>query len=262
MFAEAAGRLTREHQVRLAVRRRVARVARHLRSGYTRTFLALPEIRLDQLAPPAADVVTPIPDDICLPPYLGPRDHDDFNPLMRIAKHIQPRVVFEFGTAYGNTIANLCRQCPDAVIYTLNAPADVQTGDSVTYSLPAADIGRVYRAHGFAHRVTQIFENSLTADLRRWLPGPVVDLGIIDACHDFEYVLSDFAKLHPYVSDRGIVLFHDTDASMAGHLEGSYRACARLRRQRFDIRHIDGTWWAIWMRDWNRHLSAVSAAAR
>jgi hypothetical protein len=261
MSAEAAGRLTRAHHVGLAARRRVARAAQHLRSSYTRTFLALPEIALDELAPPAADAVTPILDDICLPPYLGPRDHDDFNPLMRIAKHLQARVVFEFGTAYGNTIANLCRQCPDAAMYTLNAPAEVQTGDSVTYSLPAADIGRVYRAYGFAHRVTQILENSLTADLRRWFRGPVIDLGIIDACHDFEYVLSDFAKLHPYVSPRGIVLFHDTHASMTGHLDGSYRACARLRRQGFDIRQISGTWWGIWMRDWNAHVSGVSAAA-
>jgi predicted O-methyltransferase YrrM len=206
---------------------------------------------LDEVAPGPADVVQPIRDDICLPPYLGPTDHDDFVPLMRIANSSHPRVIFEFGTAHGNSVANLCRQCPNAKVYTLNAPVESQTGDVVTFELSVSEIGRVYRAHGFADRVTQILQNSMSLDLSQTFAGPVVDLAIIDACHDAEYVLNDFSKIQPYVSPKGIVLFHDTHPSMDAHLDGSYQACVRLRALGFDIRHVEGTWWAIWKREWN-----------
>ena len=233
------------------LRRRVGQVTRYLNHGIIRTFRPLPSIRLDEVASGPIDVVEPIRDDICLPPYLGPTDHDDFVPLMRIAGYCRPRVIFEFGTAHGNSVANLCRQCPDARVYTVNAPVELQTGEVVTFELSTSEIGRVYRAHGFADRVTQILQNSMSLDLSRTFSGPVVDLAIIDACHDAEYVLNDFSKIRPYISPTGIVLFHDTHPSMTAHLDGSYQACVRLRTLGFDIRHVEGTWWAIWKREWN-----------
>jgi predicted O-methyltransferase YrrM len=239
-----------------AGKRRVDRMARSVKHRLVRTFRPLPTILLDQIAPGPVDIVEPILERICLPPYLGATDHDDFSALMRIARAQRPRVIFEFGTAHGNSAANLCRQCPDARVYTVNAPAELQTGASITFELSASEIGRVYRDHGYGGRVTQILQNSLDLNLGDILPGPVVDLAIIDACHDFEYVINDFNKIHPFVSPAGIVLFHDTHPSMTKHLEGSYLACVSLRAHGIDVRHIDGTWWGIWKRDWNPDAGA------
>lgn len=245
----------RYRRVMAGARRRLANLVHRSKLEMIRTFSKLPTIGVDEIAPILAKPVDPILEHICLPPYFGTSDHDDFTPLMCIASYCRPRVIVELGTAHGNTVANLCRQCPDARVYTVNAPAELQTGKIVTFKLSRDDIGRVYRAHGYSHQVTQIFENTLDLDLSRLFCEAVVDLAIIDACHDTEYVQSDFCKIAPYMRAEGTVLFHDTHPSMVGHLEGSYQACVRLRRAGFSIRHLRGTWWAIWKRAWDEKPS-------
>lgn len=188
-------------------------------------------------------------DDICLPPYYGSADHDDYHPLMAIVRARQPRVVLELGTAHGNTVANICAELPETRVYTVNAPAEHQTGVIVTFSLDEDEIGRAYRAHGFGSRVTQILGNTMDVNLGDAVPAGEVDLAIIDACHDTKYVLNDFKKVVPVLSGHAVVLLHDTHPSMESHLRGSYLACMRLRKQGYDIRHLRNTWWGAWRRD-------------
>jgi len=133
-------------------------------------------------------------------------------------------------------------------VYTVNALGEEQTGAYVTYVLDRADIGRVYRRYGFADRVVQIYSNTLTVELGRYLARDSVDLAIIDACHDTEYVINDFHKTAPLVRAGGVILLHDTHPSMRAHLGSSYIACMKLRRRGFDIRHLTGTWWAVWIK--------------
>jgi hypothetical protein len=97
--------------------------------------------------------------------------------------------------------------------------------------------------------VNQILANTLSIDLSAVLSNTAVDLAIIDACHDTEYVLSDFLKVAPYMRPGGVVLLHDTHPSMHGHLLGSYRACMQLRRKGFDLRYLAGTWWGVWQKE-------------
>lgn len=210
---------------------------------------SLPTVSLASLVRDDPPIREPILDDICLPPYIGPIDHDDFIPLMKLASSIHPRIIVEFGTAYGNTVANLCNQIEACHVYTVNAPAELQTGSQITYELKRDEIGRVYRRFGFEGRVTQIFENTLDLDLSRFFDDACVDLAIIDACHDTPYVINDFMKVQPFVREGGMVLFHDTHPSMVGHLVGSYTACMMLRKGGFDIRHVSNSWWAIWRND-------------
>lgn len=214
----------------------------------TKLCHALPEVawRRD---PEHQRVLDPLLDDICLPPYFGATDHDDYAALMSIVTVLQPAVVLELGTAYGNTVANISRHCPSARIYTVNALKDEQTGVMTTFALGRDEVGRVYRKYGLERQVSQIFSNTLTMDLSMYFPKPVVDLAIIDACHDPEYVLNDFRKVLPFLSERGVVMLHDTHPSMRAHLMASYRACMTLRKSGFDVRHMRNTWWAIWL-DW------------
>lgn len=226
--------------------RRLEREVRGIPTRIYRTRYRLPCVGLSTLVSSNVTCDPPILDDICLPPYAIPHDHDDYGPLIRAAKTWRPRVIVELGTAHGNTTANLCRACPEAKVITVNARPEQQTGALVTYQLTRDEIGRVYRAHGYAERVVQVYENTLNLDLSQYVGGSVVDLALIDACHDVEFVINDFYKVLPFVSPGGTVLFHDTHPRSVGHLAGSYMACMMLRERGYDIRRITGTWWGIW----------------
>src|ERR1051326_6920346 len=224
----------------------LGRLAEKVALRYLAIRYKLPTIGLEEMAPTTDRVDPPILEGICLPPYIAPDDHDDYAPLMRIAKSCAPAIILELGTAYGNTVANLCHELPKATVYTVNALPSQQTGSLVTWSLTEQEIGRVFRQYGFADRVKQLLTNTIQLDLSSNFDQPLIDLAIIDACHDTEYVVNDFCKVKDYVRPGGLILFHDTHPSMQGHLIGSYRACLLLRRRGFDVRHIAKTWWGIW----------------
>jgi predicted O-methyltransferase YrrM len=212
-----------------------------------RSFWELPPASLPELArADEIDVANVILDDAGVPPFAGSSHHNDLLPILTLARSMQPRTIIELGTSYGNLTANLCRQCCSARVYTVNALPEQQTGEIVTHSPTRDQIGRVYRAHGYSPRVVQILTNTRELDLSLTLRGAPVDLAVIDACHDTDYVIGDFHKVRPFMKRDGLVLFHDTHPSMEGHLRGSYIACMHLRRAGHDIRHIKGTWWGVW----------------
>lgn len=205
---------------------------------------ALPSITVDDITTNPVAVERTIEDDCNLPPTEFAK-HDDFTPMARMVQSSNPKKILEFGTGHGNTTANLCA-LSEAQVYTVNAsPADI-SGKIVTFSLSEKEIGRVYRRHGYSNRVTQIFANTLSFDHHEYFSDQLINLAIIDACHDTLFVLNDFFKVLPTLQDQAIVLFHDTHPSMDGHLAGSYRACVHLRICGLDIKHIDGTWWGYW----------------
>lgn len=207
----------------------------------------LPEITVQDLCGMVPDISLEniIREWCCLPPYHGVFAHNDIGPLLQIVAHRQPRVILELGTAHGNTVANVCRAC-DARVYTVNALPEQISGQYTTFTLERDDIGSVYRNYGLSDRVFQIYADTKMLKLREHLAPSTLDLVIIDACHDQDYVISDFLKVIPFVRCGGLVMLHDTDPSMKDHLYGSYMACIRLRQAGFDIRHLSGTWWGIW----------------
>ena len=208
---------------------------------------ALPSVSLASLAGDKGAPTQPIMDDICLPPFVAVERCDDFGALMRVVAVRCPRLVLELGTAHGNTVANICHACPETRVVTVNALAEQMSGEATTYALSKDEIGRVYRRYGFSDRVVQVWANTLQLDLSPYLAESSVDLAIVDACHDCEYVINDFLKVAPCMRPGGMVLLHDTHPSLSLHLWGSYRACMMLRRRGFDIRHIKDTWWGVWV---------------
>jgi predicted O-methyltransferase YrrM len=205
----------------------------------------LPQISLGELVSHVGVVEPPILDKLCLPPYEGPTDHDDAGPLFTLVRAFDPKVVLELGTAAGATVANICA-LSQAQVYSVNALPEQISGNNVTYVLEKDEIGHVYRDHGFGERVFQIYENTKYMSFTDYLPLRSVDFAIIDACHDTDYVVSDFLKILPVLKNDAVVLFHDVHPNMKAHLRSSYIACMYLRKLGYDIRHLADTWWAIW----------------
>lgn len=231
---------------KVPLRERLVNRGHRAKQSVMKSFFTLPEFPFERTFGPKIEGISPIPEWCCMPPYLGPKTHDDFEPLMRMVRRLNPKIVVELGTAYGNTVANICREAPEARVITVNARPEEQSGDLVTCELTDTEIGSVYRNSGYSDRVTQVYENTLNLDLSGYVSKGSVDLAIVDACHDTDYVINDFYKVKPFVRPGGYVLFHDTHPSMAGHLEGSYMACMQLRARGFDVRHVPDTWWGIW----------------
>ena len=229
------------------LRREQASIISGARARLMRLSWDLPATDLGDLVDPdGVDLARAILEDAGVPPYAGSSNHDDLLPVLTIARSRQPRIIVELGTSYGNLTANFCRQCPKAKVYTVNALPEQQTGGITTHSLGAEEIGRVYRANGYSNRVVQILANTRDLAPASILQGSLVDLAVIDACHDTDYVVGDFQKLRPHMRLGGLVLFHDTHPSMKRHLAGSYVACMLLRREGHDIRHLENTWWGLW----------------
>jgi predicted O-methyltransferase YrrM len=209
--------------------------------------LRLPAIQIDSITTVGRSQLSePILEDICMAPFTSGLTHDDLGAVLRLAMTIRPRVICEIGTAHGNLTANLLCNCRDATVVTIDSPNELQTGRATTYHLNQGQIGRVYRKYGYQERVTQLFLNSLELDLTSYVNATGIDLAIIDACHDTDYVLNDFEKVRGFIRPGGVVLFHDTNPSQEGHLAGSYRACLLLRWRMFDVKWIQDTWWGYW----------------
>lgn len=230
--------------VPVMARKRWAREKRRWQQIYLRAFHSLPPISLPALLGDRVPALLPaIEDDICMNPYLEQKALDDYTPLMSVASAVQPKVIVELGTAFGNAVANLARHAPAARIYTVNALPEMH--DMAAFKLSVGEIGRVYRKHGLESNVTLILENTRSLDLSRHLEGKTIDLAVIDASHESDAVLNDFEKIIPFMSRSGIVFFHDTHPSGEAHLSGSYTACMRLRSRGYDIRHLPGSWWGV-----------------
>ncbi|MBN1980610.1 MAG: class I SAM-dependent methyltransferase [Chitinivibrionales bacterium] len=206
----------------------------------------LPELSLDSLAAPLPIGFKRIISTMNLPsPPLY--KHDDFTSLMRILCDRKPHTILELGTAHGTTTANFAANT-DAAIYTVNALPEQIGGKAITFALSKAEIGSVYRKYGYQDRIIQIYENTLNFDHSAYFPQPVVDFAVIDACHDYEFIINDFFKVLPCLKPGACLFMHDMHPSMKRHLGPSYFAGMRLRRLGFDIQHIHDTWWGYWVR--------------
>ena len=210
----------------------------------------LPEVDVASLAPGVTPLEPPITEKLYMAPFnklkgLSFAGHDDAGPLFDLVRALQPRAALELGTAFGATTANICA-VSTARVYRVNALPEQIEGRLTTFAPSRETIGSVYRQHGFAERVLQIYENTWQLDLRRYVPAHSVDFAIIDACHDADFVVNDFLCLLPVLSERAIVLFHDVHPSMRKLLVDGYLGCMYLRKLGYDIRHIENTWWGVW----------------
>jgi hypothetical protein len=169
----------------------------------------------------------------------------DLYAVLRVSQWAKPTKIFEFGTCNGVTTAHLARNS-QAEVYTLDLPSDMAT-DLAGYSKqdrnllrPRDQIGSFYRCFNTEGRVRQLFGDSRTFDYRPY--HGTMDLVIVDACHLYEYVLSDSQHAFDLLGNQGIILWHDFANSLDVTL------AVRKLAVRYPIFHIEGTWLALHVR--------------
>ena len=169
----------------------------------------------------------------------------DLYALLRIARWLRPRKIFEFGTFNGLTSAHLAINT-EAEVYTLDLPIDLAT-DLAGYGEEdkkllrhRGQIGTFYRSRDVERRIHQLFGDSRTFDYTPYRA--FADLVIVDGCHLFECVMSDSRHALEILGERGAILWHDF-----ANLMDVTRACKRLARE-VPIFHVEGTSLALYLR--------------
>lgn len=151
----------------------------------------------------------------------------------------RPRRAVELGTHFGASFLALCQ-----VIERLDLPCrpiavDTWTGDPhaghYDESVFQTFIFHLERYRDFAGYLRMLFSEAAP----RFAPGSI-DLLHIDGLHTYEAVRSDYETWLPKMSDRGVILFHDTNEHGRGF--GVWRLWEEIRDRHptFELRHSHG----------------------
>jgi predicted O-methyltransferase YrrM len=182
---------------------------------------------------------------LSIDPTYGGMPPQDLYSLLRILLWLRPTRLFEIGTFEGVTTAHMALNT-DADIYTLDLPRDMATSLKGYTEADAAllqsreTIGRVYRSLNCPGRIHQLFGDSRIFDYSAYYG--TMDAVLVDACHLYDYVISDSNHAFRLIADRGVILWHDF-----GNSRDVVSAVCELGKQH-QIFHIEGTWLALHMR--------------
>jgi FkbM family methyltransferase len=148
------------------------------------------------------------------PVSLFQMEHQDSRILAQMFRMHAPRHHLEFGTWEGFGAA-LCALNCDAHIWTVNLPEGERDergqplyADGSGISDAGDRIGRLYRAAGYAGRVTQLLMDSRDLDIGQFGPG-FFDSILIDGGHTADVVASDTAKSITLLRPGGLMMWHD-----------------------------------------------------
>ncbi|MBO1223358.1 MAG: class I SAM-dependent methyltransferase [Candidatus Scalindua sediminis] len=152
--------------------------------------------------------------------------------LAFVCKTTKPKLIFEFGTFIGQTTRIFALNTPpNTKIVTLDL-ADIQTQHV---------IGKSILGTPEQNKVLMISGNSTSYDFSQW--HGKCDLVWVDACHDYDYVVSDTKNAFKLVRPGGCIMWHDYRHT--AWWSGVTRHLRELKPSYPNLIHIRGTTIAI-----------------
>lgn len=140
---------------------------------------------------------------------------DDHGQLLHsIVKFFRCETIAEIGVAYGDTTRWLCQAAPNATVHGFDCWADHGVMEK-TYGQKSSkeDVAKFLKYFHNVENFELLKVNTIT-EKDKFLEkiseiGPL-DFVFIDGDHSYDGVKNDFELVYPHLSDKGIVVFHDT----------------------------------------------------
>ena len=128
---------------------------------------------------------------------------------MMLIEQQRPRVLVELGTHVGVSYGAFCQAVQETNAGTKCYAVDTWAGDGHTGPYASSVYSKLKEHHqqyeSFSKLLRMTFDDALLQ-----IPDGAVDLLHIDGLHTYEAVKRDYDTWLPKLSDRGVVLFHDT----------------------------------------------------
>ncbi|QDM33327.1 class I SAM-dependent methyltransferase [Tardiphaga sp. vice352] len=130
--------------------------------------------------------------------------------VMWLIGEVQPKVVVELGTETGVSLGAMCQAVNGLKLPTKIYGVDSWDGDINTGAYDASvyeDLTSYLETknYGFVELVRSTFDSAVS----RFADGSI-DILHIDGCHTYDAVKHDFEVWRAKLSNRGVIMFHDT----------------------------------------------------
>lgn len=167
---------------------------------------------------------------------------------------LRPLRVFEFGTNWGISTANIALNTPeDARIWTMDVCQEMFSPDALAADrelqmiLTREHTGWFYRQSAALHKkVEQVFADSRTFDMATMRePEGGFDLVLVDACHKYDFVLKDTENALKKLRPGGWILWHDYYPDVSSWVD-VFRYLSDFARTHQGVMHAKGTHFAFW----------------
>jgi len=157
-----------------------------------------------------------------------------------LVTQIRPAVLVELGTLWGTSYAAFCDAVVRGGLATRCFAVDTWVGDQHTGSYGEEVFAEVRRFHDEYYQAFSTLLRMTFDAARDQFPDGTVDLLHIDGDHTYDAVRHDFEAWRPKLSDRAVVLFHDTNVRERDF--GVWRLWHELRRHHpgFEFFHSYG----------------------